>query len=236
MNNQVLNEAFRESSTPLVADACVRLGVALRIVPFGIRPLLSGSEHIAGHALPVRHYGSVDIFLEAMGNAEPGEILVIDNAGRMDEGCVGDLAALEAKACGLAAIVVWGCHRDTEELLEIGLPVFSYGTWPAGPTRLDARSPDALNFAEIGDFKVWEEDVVFADDDGVLFTPGKNAGEILSMAQSIRATERRQAEKIRAGRKLRDQLRFDEYLKKRTVDSSYTFRMHLREIGGAIEE
>jgi regulator of RNase E activity RraA len=59
------------------------------------------------------HYGSVDIFLEAMGTAKPGDILVIDNQGRMDEGCIGDLTTLEAQACGLAGIIVWGCHRDT---------------------------------------------------------------------------------------------------------------------------
>jgi regulator of RNase E activity RraA len=178
----------------------------------------------------------VDVFLEAMGTAQQGDILVIDNQGRMDEGCIGDLTTLEAKACGLAGIVVWGCHRDTVELHQIGFPVFSYGTCPAGPQRLAARDPQALNFAQFGDFIVTGDDVVFADVDGVLFAPLQQVEEILSAAQSIWKKERRQAQDIQAGKKLREQLQFEEYLARHASDSTYTFRQHLRSIGGAIEE
>jgi len=59
---------------------------------------------------------------------------------------------------------------------------------------------------------------------------------ILSMALSIAQTERQQAQQIQAGKKLREQLRFDEYLARRATDATYTFRQHLRSVGGAIEE
>ena len=235
MNNQGLNETFSELSTPLIADACLRLKIPLRLAPSGIHPLTIES-HIAGRVLPVRHYGSVDIFLEAMGTAQQGDILIIDNEGRIDEGCIGDLTALETQASGLAGIIVWGCHRDTAELHQIGFPVFSYGTCPAGPQRLDARDPQALTSARFGDLTVTHEDVVFADGDGVLFILGQRIEEILSTAQSIWKKERRQAEEIQTGNKLREQLQFEEYLARRSADETYTFRQHLREIGGAIEE
>ena len=230
-----LHEVFAKLSTPLIADACLRLKQPLRVAPPNIRPLSPGCR-IAGHVVPARHYGSVDIFLEAMSTSEPGDILVIDNGGRMDEACIGDLTVLEAKANRLRGMIVWGFHRDTEQLLRIGFPVFSQGTCPAGPQRLDERELDALNTASIGSLSVSKEDTVFADDDGVLFTSTDSVEKILSAARAIAKTERRQAASMRAGKKLREQLHFDDYLKRRTLDSTYSFRKHLQTTGGAVEE
>jgi regulator of RNase E activity RraA len=197
--------------------------------------MVPGSR-LAGRACPARHAGSVDVFLEAFETAAAGDVLVVDNGGRLDEACVGDLVALEARATGLAGLVIWGLHRDTADLRAIGLPVFSLGAIPAGPLRLDARADDALTSALVGDWAVSREDLVFGDDDGVLFLPGPQAEEVFTLAERIRDTERRQAERIRAGHSLRSQLQFPAYLAQRENTPSLSFREHLRTIGGAIEE
>lgn len=230
----LLNE-LRGLSTALVADACLRLQVPLRLAPPGIRAVLPGTR-VAGRVLPARHRGSVDVFLEAMNEAEPGDVLVIDNAGRTDEACIGDLTALEARACGVAGLVVWGLHRDTAELERIDLPVFSYGACPSGPRRLDEPDPEALRSARFGDCLLTRDDLVFGDADGVVFAPASRLEELLEVAGAIAVRERAQADAVREGRTLREQLRFGEYLTRRSADPSYTFRRHLRALGGAIEE
>ena len=69
----------------------------------------------------------------------------------------------------------------------------------------------------------------------VVFVAGDHVAEVLAAAERIAATERRQADMIRAGKSLRDQLRFSEYLEEKKRDRSYSLRQHLQKIGGAIE-
>jgi regulator of RNase E activity RraA len=227
-------DRFASLTTAHVADGCIRAGVPVRCGPAGLRAVVAG-DRVAGRVAPARHVGSVDVFLEAYERAEPGDVLVVDNGGRVDESCAGDLAVLEAKAAGLSGVVIWGLHRDTADVRAIGLPVFSLGSLPTGPLRLDARAADALESARVGEWTVTPGDAVFGDDDGVLFVPVARVSEVLDLAETIRDTERRQADRIRAGETLRDQLRFGEFLERRREQPDWTLRDHLRAVGGAIE-
>jgi 4-hydroxy-4-methyl-2-oxoglutarate aldolase len=216
-----------------IADACIRLGVPVRCT--SLPPALPGMR-AAGAVRPVRHYGSVDVFLEAIDAASPGDVLVVDNGGRRDEACIGDLITLEAQGAGLAGIAIWGLHRDHAEIARIGLPLFSLGAIPTGPERLDPQAADAFVSARIGDHIVTLDDYVLADGDGVIFVPTSELGSIVRAASVIRDAEQRQARRSLDGTSLRAQLAFREYLARRSDDPGYTFRNHLRNLSGAIEE
>ncbi|MEU6263552.1 RraA family protein [Saccharopolyspora shandongensis] len=235
MDNDELARRCTTLTSAHLADACLRTNVPVRCAPASVRPTAPGAR-VTGRARPARHAGSVDVFLEAIEHAAPGDVLVVDNGGRADEACVGDLLVLEAQAAGLAGLVIWGLHRDSADLRAISLPVFSTGAIPTGPQRLDESHPEALRSATVGEWLITDDDLVIGDDDGVLFLPTDTAEEIIRCAETIRDTERHQAQQIRDGIPLRHQLRFDTYLAQREQTPSLTFRAHLRAIGGAIEQ
>ncbi|KRE64057.1 dimethylmenaquinone methyltransferase [Arthrobacter sp. Soil736] len=235
MQPEQLHRTYLDLTTPHVADACMRLGIPVRCAPPETVPLWSGT-HVVGRVRPARHYGSVDVFLEAIERAEPGDVLLVDNGGRQDEACVGDLVTLEASRAGLAGILIWGLHRDTAEVRTIRLPVFSLGALPVGPQRLDPREAGALESAMCGQHNVTADDFVLGDDDGVLFIPLSSAAEVADVAATIRDTERSQAARMHMGTTFRSQARLGEYLAARDADASITFRQHLRAFGGEIEE
>jgi regulator of RNase E activity RraA len=234
MDPSALRARFAALSTAHVADGCLRVGVEVRCAPARVKPVATGMR-LAGRVAPARHAGSVDVFLEAFERAAPGDVLVVDDGGRRDESCVGDLVTLEAAGAGLAGIVIWGLHRDTAEIRSIGLPLFSLGSVPTGPLHVLDRSPAALTSARVGEWEVDGRDVVLGDDDGVLFVPAERLAAVLDAAEGIRDTERRQAARIRDGVSLREQVHLQDYLKQRAADPALTFREHLRRVGGEIE-
>src|SRR5256885_463885 len=177
-----LRTRFETLTTAHLADACIRAGVPVRCAPAGTRAVVPGTR-LLGPAVPARHVGSVDVFLEKFGHAAPGGVLVVDNGGRLDESCVGDLVVLEARAAGLAGVVIWGLHRDTADIREIGLPVFSLGSIPTGPLSLGPRVEGGLAEVVVGTWRIGPSDLVLGDDTEYHFAGGLRA----SLARVARA-------------------------------------------------
>jgi 4-hydroxy-4-methyl-2-oxoglutarate aldolase len=222
-------------TTPYIADACALLQLQVRLGPAHIRPLRPGMK-AAGPACPAKHAGSTDVFLEAIALASPGDVLVIDNVGRLDEGCIGDLVAGEAHVAGLGGIVVYGAHRDTAAVEAIGIPVWSLGTCPAGPQEARTRTVHALEAASLGGHvTVTRDDFVFADIDGVVVVSRADLDRVVAAARDIATREQEQARRLLGGERLWAQLQLDAYVTRRQGDPAFTFRDHLKTLGGAIE-
>ncbi len=232
LDSAVTTVAPHGTALPTAAlwDAGVRLAAAVSLPPLPLLPAVAGM-HCSG---PLRHVahteGVVSIFIGIDAAAE-GDVLLVDNSGRTDEACVGDLVAIEARQAGIAGIVIWGCHRDTDELAAIGLPVFSLGPCPASP-RLGAGRPAPPSLPP---FPGRDGDRLAADTDGVVLVPGAVHEEVAALAGRIVRAERTQAERALSGVSLREQLGWDRFLERRRTDPGYAFRSHLAQVDGALE-
>ncbi|MGW7357737.1 RraA family protein [Streptomyces sp. NPDC054802] len=215
--------------TAALWDAGIRLGHRLTLPPLPLRPVAPGMR-LAGPLRRVHHTEGVASIFEGLDEAREGDVLFIDNEGRTDEACVGDLVAIEARLAGVAGLVVWGCHRDSDELAVIRLPVFSLGPCPSSPT----VRPDTGGEAE-RTFPVEAGDIAVGDSDGLVVVPVGIHSEVADVARTIVVAEQRQAEQALRGVSLREQLAWPEFQERRREDPSYTFRMHMARVGGALE-
>jgi 4-hydroxy-4-methyl-2-oxoglutarate aldolase len=222
-------------STAHLADACLVVGVEVRCAPSALRPVSPDAARFAAPAQPVRHTGSVDVILEAVGRMVAGGVLVVDDDGRTDRACIGDLTALEARKAGAAAMIANGLHRDTDELIELGLPVFSLGSSPTGPLEWFPSPPDALDRCHLGDWEITRDDIVVGDRDGVIVLPANRIDDLVAAAVTIRDRERHQAQLAHGGTSLREQFDFTTYLADRARHPERTFREHLTDRSAAIE-
>ncbi len=192
---------LRALSTPTVSDAMDRLGIGGQCL--GIMPL-DRSFRLAGVAYTVKYTektgGSVGDFIDDLG---PGQVAVLDNAGRLDATVWGDLMTTVAKRRGVEGTVIDGVCRDLDRALDTGFPLFTRGNWMR--TGKDRVQLEATNVpVVIGGVVVRPGDLILGDVNGVLALPLERAGEIVTAAESIEAAEAAIRAEIAAGADLRD--------------------------------
>ena len=173
-------------------DALARLPVStlcdvdksLGVVDPAIRPL-TANVRICGPAYTVVAAGEFLSVLWAIGEAAPGDVLVIQ-AGGAPLAALGELLATEAHRRRLGGIVVDGYVRDRSGLPP-DLPLWARGTVPmAGRSDVAPRVGGAISF---GGLRVTPGELVLADDDGIVIAPREQLEACVPRAQEIEAVE-----------------------------------------------
>jgi regulator of RNase E activity RraA len=123
---------FERLSTTNVSDALDSLG--LKGATYGIRPIWEGARKIVGEAVTVKLIaaGAVKskshLGVLAIDAAKRGDVIVIDNSGRLDTSCWGGILANGAAYKGVSGVVVDGACRDVDDYVEIEFPVYARGS------------------------------------------------------------------------------------------------------------
>jgi 4-hydroxy-4-methyl-2-oxoglutarate aldolase len=197
---RVSPEIIKQASTfasSILADVAGRRGALHgRIQP------LSHAFRMAGPAFTIEIRPGDNLMIHAaMAMAKPGDILVID--GKADRTCalMGSIMIHACKKLGLGGVILDASHRDTEELIEMGFPVYSIGANPNGPTKY---VPGRINWpVSVGDVVINAGDLIVADADGVVVVEREKAAALMPLAQAKYDDEQKRLSDIASGAAVR---------------------------------
>lgn len=145
-----------------------------------IKPLKE-EYRIAGRAFTVQMpIGDNLSVLQAIREAQPGDVLVIDAKGDTYRAIAGDFIVGLAKTLGIQGIVVDGVIRDIIGIKQLDFPVFCKGTTVAASGKAGWGQ---INVSiSCGGTSISPGDMIVGDADGVVVIPQSIEQEILSQA------------------------------------------------------
>ena len=133
----------------------------------------------------------------AMARLEPGEVLVLTMPAPAPVALLGDLLATQAQVRGAAAVLVDGAVRDSEELADMGLPIWTRFIRSRGAMKDVVGELDVP--VVVGGAEIRPGDLVVLDADGVTVVDAARADEVLDASLAREAKEVAKREQLQAG-------------------------------------
>ena len=179
--------------TPHLSDSMERLYAG----GHPLRPMHKEGK-LAGPAFTVKTAAGDNLLVHrALDTARPGDVIVVDAGGWLDNAIIGELMMSRAKQRGVAGIVIWGAIRDSAEIGAGTYPVFAAGVTHRGPYK---NGPGEINVpVVVGGMPVNPGDIIVGDADGLVAVPQESAERILASAKSILEKETASMKQILAG-------------------------------------
>ncbi len=200
-----LRARFAALSTTNVSDAMDALGI--RGSTYGIRPMWHTMGKVLGPAVTLKMTaagqtkGKHHLGIRAIDAASPGDVIVVDNGGRLDTSCWGGVLATGATVKGLSGVVIDGACRDLDDCVELNFPVYARGTVVA--TARGRVQEEATNvMVQFGGVQVRPGDIVMGDKSGVVIIPVEWVEQVLEKAEQLFQKEEAMVAQIRAGKSM----------------------------------
>jgi 4-hydroxy-4-methyl-2-oxoglutarate aldolase len=167
------------------------------VVDVALVQIVPGSR-AAGPARTVRCGQDDNLMVHAaVAEAERGEVLVVTMPEPGPIALVGGLLATQARARGVAAVLVDAAVRDLEELVEVGLPIWARHVRVRGA---DKRLPGVIGDpVEVAGATIRQGDVVVLDADGAVVVERERLDEVLAAGLEREARERDKRARLEAG-------------------------------------
>lgn len=178
-----------------------------------IKPIDPKSKMI-GRAVTVNCFPGDNLALhQGMAEAKAGDVLVFDCKGYTEAGHFGDMMATACKVKGIAGVVIDGSCRDSQDILELGLPVFVRAFNPRGTVK---ESLGSVNVPIVcGSVSVKPGDIIFGDCDGVVVVPQEREDEVFAKALKKYDYEIEVREKLLSGMSTMEVYGFDKLVERK---------------------
>jgi len=182
-----------ELGTATVYEASGREG----LIDADLQQLIPGSR-AAGPARTVRCGQGDNLMVHAvMDRAQPGDVLVLTMPQPEPVALIGDLLMTQAKAKGVAALLVDAAVRDIEDLRELGVPIWARWIRVRGATKTELGEIDVP--VEVGGATIRPRDAIVLDADGVVVVARERVDEVLAASRERLENERVKREKLQSG-------------------------------------
>jgi 4-hydroxy-4-methyl-2-oxoglutarate aldolase len=215
-------DGLRQLPCATISDALDRLGIVGQCL--GIAPL-DPKFRLVGRAFTIRYRpsgvverGNVGEYVD---DVAPGDVVVLDNAGRLDCTVWGDILTAVSHRRGIGGTVIHGVCRDVQRALDLGSPIFSRGRYMrTGKDRVEVESMQAP--VSLGEVQVRPGDILVGDADGVLVIPRIREKEVLDIAREIEDAEQAIERETARGTRLDEARRTFRYHQLQTRPSQPT--------------
>jgi regulator of RNase E activity RraA len=173
------------------------------------------SGKMVGTAFTVRTRPGDNLMVhKAIDMAAPGDVIVVDAGGALENAIIGELMSGWAQKRGIAGFVIDGAIRDSEVLSEGDFPVYAAGVTHRGPWK---DGPGEINVVvSVGGMVVRPGDLIAGDHDGVVAIAQEEAAQVIAAAEAQHRKEQASLAAIAAG--TWDRRWVDEALKARGCD------------------
>ena len=134
---------------------------------------------------------------KALQMVQPGDVIVVDAEGALDNAIMGELMLARAVQAKAAGVVIYGAIRDTSEIAAQDVPVFAAGVSHRGPYK---DGPGEIGYAiSLGSMVIEPGDLMVGDADGVLAIPRATASTVLDCAEKKHTAEMKQLQQTLKG-------------------------------------